>query len=59
MEHVHRQDAADPELIVRAVAMGDEHATKFAEACLREHALNPKPVYLLAALDATQRLGVR
>jgi hypothetical protein len=39
-----------------AVATGDEHAIKFTEACLREHALNPKPVYLAAAWDAAQRL---
>jgi hypothetical protein len=37
------------DLIDRAVKNGDEHAIKFTEACLREYALNPKPVYLLAA----------
>jgi hypothetical protein len=37
------------ELIDRAVATGDEHAFKFTEACLREHALSPMPVYLAAA----------
>lgn len=41
------------DLIDRAVASGDEHAIKFTEACLREYALNPKPVYLLAAGHAT------
>ncbi len=45
------------ELIDRAVATGDEHAIKFAEACLREHALNPKPVYLAAARHASGVLG--
>ena len=50
-------DAED--LIDRAVATGDEHAIKFTEACLREHALNPKPVYLAAALHASGRLGAR
>jgi hypothetical protein len=45
------------ELIDRAVATGDEHAIKFTEACLREYALNPKPVYLLAARHATDHLG--
>ena len=45
------------ELIDRAVATGNEHAIKFTEACLREAALNPSPVYLTAAWDATQRLG--
>jgi hypothetical protein len=44
------------ELVDRAVATGDEHAIKFTEACLREHALNPKPVYLEAARDAVTRL---
>jgi hypothetical protein len=39
------------DLIDRAVATEDEHAIKFTEACLREYALNPKPVYLQAALD--------
>ncbi|HZB45714.1 MAG TPA: hypothetical protein VE360_10740, partial [Pyrinomonadaceae bacterium] len=43
------------ELIDRAVASQDEHAIKFTEACLREHALNPKPVYLQAARDAVGR----
>jgi len=45
------------DLIDRAVASGDEHAIKFTEACLREHALNPKPIYLAAAADAVERLG--
>lgn len=48
-------DADD--LIDRAIATGDEHAIKFTEACLREHALNPKPVYLIAAQDASTRLS--
>jgi len=47
------------DLIDRAVASGDEHAIKFAEACLREHALNPAPVYLAAAEHAVRRLGGR
>lgn len=48
--------AARDELIDRAIATRDEHAIKFTEACLREHALNPKPVYLLAAERASARL---
>lgn len=44
------------ELVDRAVATHDEHAIKFTEACLREYALNPKPVYLQAARDAVGRL---
>ncbi len=45
------------ELIERAVANGDDHAIKFTEACLREYAANPQPVYLLAARDAIEKLG--
>lgn len=47
-----RDDLAD-----RAIASGDEHAIKFTDACFREHALNPKPVYVLAAKDGVARLG--
>lgn len=43
------------DLIDRAVASGDEHAIKLTEACLREYALNPRPVYLRAARDAVER----
>lgn len=45
------------DLIDRAVATGDEHAFKFTEACLREHAISPKPVYLTAARRATEALA--
>ncbi len=45
------------DLIDRAVAAGGAHSIKFTEACLREYALNPNPVYLVAARDATQRVG--
>ncbi|MGH9835482.1 MAG: questin oxidase family protein [Blastocatellia bacterium] len=45
------------DLIDRAVATEDEHAIKFTEACLREYALNPKPVYLQAARDAVERFS--
>jgi hypothetical protein len=48
--------AADA-LVDRAVATGDEHAIKFTEACLREHAVRPQPIYLAAAADAVERLG--
>jgi Questin oxidase-like len=44
-------------LIDRAVAAGGAHTIKFTEACLREYALNPQPVYLLAARDAAERVG--
>ena len=36
-------------LVDRAIANGDEHAIKFAEACLRENDLNPSGAYLAAA----------
>jgi hypothetical protein len=36
-------------LLAKAVAHQDPHALKFSEACVREHALNPDPIYLLAA----------
>jgi questin oxidase-like protein len=44
------------ELIDRALANADEHAIKFTEACVHEHALNPKPVYLAAAAHALEVL---
>ncbi len=45
------------ELIDRAIACGDEHAIKFTEVCLREHALKPDPAFLAAAAHAIQMLG--
>ena len=45
------------ELIDRAVDVGGAHSIKFTEACLREYALNPSPVYLTAALDVSARVG--
>lgn len=45
------------DLIDRAVATGDEHAIKLAEACLRENAILPRPVFLGAALDGTTRFA--
>ncbi len=56
------QPPADPnasrdELIDRAIATGDEHAIKFTEACVREHALNPQPIYRTAMQQAVDRLG--
>jgi hypothetical protein len=44
-------------LIDRAVAASGAHTIKFTEACLREYALNPQPVYLAAARDAADRVG--
>jgi Questin oxidase-like len=50
------QEIKRDDLIDRAVASREEHAIKFTEACLREHALNPNPIYLQAAQDALGRL---
>ncbi len=51
---------ADPisadDLIERALATGDEHAIKYSEACLRENALQPDPVYLTAARTVVERI---
>ena len=44
-------------LIDRAVAAGGAHSIKFTEACLKEYAINPNPVYLVAARDAPERVG--
>lgn len=44
-------------LIDRAVAAGGAHTIKFTEACLREYAVNPQPVYLVAARDVVERVG--
>jgi hypothetical protein len=47
-----------PEALVdRAVVAGGAHTIKFTEACLREYALHPRPVYLVAARDAAERVG--
>jgi hypothetical protein len=41
-----------PALVEMAIASRDEHAIKFTEACLREHALRPSDAYLAAARQA-------
>jgi hypothetical protein len=45
------------ELFSRAIECGDEHAIKFTEVCLREHALNPDPAFLAAADRAIKLLS--
>ena len=45
------------DLIDRALHARGPHTIKFTEACLREHAINPNPVYLAAAHDAATRVG--
>lgn len=47
-------DAGD--LADQAVAARDEHAIKFTEACLREHALSGDAAFIVAARDAVVRL---
>ncbi|HKC24649.1 MAG TPA: hypothetical protein VKF32_07885, partial [Thermoanaerobaculia bacterium] len=47
----------DRELVDRAIATRDEHAIKFTEACLREHAIRPSPVFLRAAHHAVEQFG--
>jgi hypothetical protein len=44
-------------LIDRAVVAGGAHTIKFTEVCLREYALHPTSVYLVAARDAADRVG--
>jgi hypothetical protein len=56
-ESVKDGDRAIDDLFDAAIACGDEHAIKFSEACVREHALNPKPVYLAAASHAVTLLS--
>ncbi|HET9728402.1 MAG TPA: hypothetical protein VFR41_03225 [Acidimicrobiia bacterium] len=55
--------ASPPESIDRlvdeALACPDEHGIKVLEACVREHALNPDPVYLVAAQETTRQLRTR
>jgi hypothetical protein len=47
---------SEAQIVERAVGTRDHHAIKFAEACLREQRLNPKAVFLKAALDWPLRL---
>src|SRR5271156_1044359 len=49
--------ANEDELFERAIACGDEHAIKFTEVCLREHALNPDPAFFAAAAHAIRMLS--
>jgi hypothetical protein len=50
-------DASD--LVDRAARTMDEHAIKFAEACLREERLAPNPAYRVAALRWVEDLERR
>jgi hypothetical protein len=44
------------ELLARAVAHQDPHSLKVSEACVREYAVNPDPIYLLAANHVLNQL---
>jgi hypothetical protein len=49
-------DAMPPdEIVVKAVANGDEHAIKLADACLEAYAADPDPLFLSAAADGIAR----
>ena len=48
--------ASQGEIVARALDTGDHHAIKFVAACLQEHHIHPRPVYLQAALDWSDRL---
>ena len=46
-------------LIERALANGDEHVIKFAEACFYRHALAPSPAYPAAVANVLGMIGRR
>jgi hypothetical protein len=50
-------DGLKENLVARAVDTGDEHAVKFTEVCLRAHRMDPRPIFLVAAAHAIERLG--
>jgi len=50
-------DESAEDLVTRAVHTGDEHAIKFTEVCLRAHRIDPRPIFLVAARHAIDRLG--
>ncbi len=49
-------DGPVEDLVTRAVETGDEHAIKFTEVCLRAHRMDPRPIFLVAANHAIERL---
>jgi hypothetical protein len=56
LAHAAADVPSPTEILGHAVEHGDTHALKFAEACTREHALRPDPIYMLAAQHVTQQL---
>ena len=55
-EHYNWPPQEESVIVERSVVTDDPHALKFAEACIREHRLNPQPAYLAAAADWASRL---
>jgi Questin oxidase-like len=55
--HVTPPMTEPDKLIDRAVMAGGAHTIKFTEVCLREYALTPQAIYLVAAYDAADRVG--
>jgi hypothetical protein len=52
-----KRDPGSPdELLAKAVIHQDPHALKVSEACTREYALNPDPIYLTAAEHVLDQL---
>lgn len=56
-DEVARVAGSWDEIRYRAACSLEEHAVKLAEACWREHRLDPDPILALAAADAALRLG--
>jgi Questin oxidase-like len=58
LSHLDEVKVGNPdELIERAIECGDEHAIKFTEVCLREHALKPDRAFLAAPVHAIRMLS--
>jgi len=55
-DRIEPADVDAEALVDRAIAHGDEHAIKFTEACLSQHAHRPSPAYLAAACHALETL---
>jgi hypothetical protein len=53
---IEGEPLAPQELVSRAVEHKDPHVLKFTEICVREHAINPDPIYLLAAGSVQRRV---
>jgi hypothetical protein len=54
---IDEANVSEVDLIDRAIACGDEHAIKFTEVCLREHALEPNAAFFAAARHAIHMLS--